>query len=128
MIGVILVSHSEKITDGLKEMIDEMVGDSPHVTVVSAGGTGDGRLGTNSLMILESIQQLESATDILIFGDIGSAILCAETAMDMIDDSELQAKTVLVNAPLVEGAFAAAVQASASGTREQILQEMANIL
>lgn len=127
MIGIILVSHSDKITEGLKEMIDEMVGESPHVTVLSAGGTGDGRLGTNSLMILEAIQQLEEASDILIFGDIGSAILCAETAMDLIEDSTLQSKTILVDAPLVEGAFAAAVQASASCTKEQILQEMANV-
>ncbi|MCI3028816.1 PTS-dependent dihydroxyacetone kinase phosphotransferase subunit DhaM [Desemzia sp. C1] len=127
MIGIILVSHSDKITEGLKEMIDEMVGESPYVNVLSAGGTGDGRLGTNSLMILEAIQQLEEASDILIFGDIGSAILCAETAMDLIDDAALQSKTFLIEAPLIEGAFTAAVQASASCTKEQILQEMANI-
>ncbi|MER2132045.1 MAG: dihydroxyacetone kinase phosphoryl donor subunit DhaM [Carnobacterium inhibens] len=127
MIGVILVSHSEKITEGVKEMIEEMVGDSPHVTILSAGGTGDGRLGTNSLMILEAIQSLEEATDVLIFGDIGSAILCAETAMDLIEDDELREKTLLVDAPLVEGAFAAAVQASVNCSREDILKEMANV-
>lgn len=127
MIGVILVSHSEKITEGVKEMIEEMVGDSPHVTIISAGGTGDGRLGTNSLMILEAIQSLEEATDVLIFGDIGSAILCAETAMDLIEDDELREKTLLVDAPLVEGAFAAAVQASVNCSREDILKEMANV-
>ncbi|MER2002243.1 MAG: dihydroxyacetone kinase phosphoryl donor subunit DhaM [Carnobacterium inhibens] len=127
MIGVILVSHSEKITEGVKEMIEEMVGDSPHVTILSTGGTGDGRLGTNSLMILEAIQSLEEATDVLIFGDIGSAILCAETAMDLIEDDELREKTLLVDAPLVEGAFAAAVQASVNCSREDILKEMANV-
>jgi len=127
MIGVILVSHSEKITEGVKEMIEEMVGDSPHVKIISAGGTGDGRLGTNSLMILEAIQSLEEATDVLIFGDIGSAILCAETAMDLIEDDELREKTLLVDAPLVEGAFAAAVQASVNCSREDILKEMANV-
>ncbi|MEG0498126.1 MAG: dihydroxyacetone kinase phosphoryl donor subunit DhaM [Carnobacterium sp.] len=127
MIGIILVSHSEKITEGIKEMIEEMIGDSVHVKILSAGGTGDGRLGTNSLMILDCINQLEEAADILIFGDIGSAILCAETAMDLIEDDQLSEKTILVDAPLVEGSFAAAVQASVNCSREDILKEMANV-
>lgn len=128
MIGIILVSHSDKITDGIKEMIEEMISNSSNVTVISAGGTGDGRLGTNSLTILESINQLKDASDILIFGDIGSAILCAETAIEMVDDASLREKTLLINAPLVEGAFAAAVQASVCCTREEILQEMINVI
>lgn len=125
MIGIILVSHSEKITEGIKEMIDEMVGDSPNVKVVSAGGTGDGRLGTNSLMILEAIQGLKEAQDIFIFGDIGSAILCAEMAIEMLEEDTLRDKTVLVDAPLVEGAFAAAVQASVNSSKEEIYRELA---
>ncbi|HAC1835819.1 TPA_asm: hypothetical protein GI994_12135, partial [Listeria monocytogenes] len=43
MISIVLVSHSQKITEGLQEMIVEMVGDTVHI--ISSGGTGDGRLG-----------------------------------------------------------------------------------
>lgn len=57
MIGIILVSHSKKITDGIKEMIDEMIGTSESVKIKSCGGTEDGRLGTNSLEILKCIEQ-----------------------------------------------------------------------
>lgn len=127
MIGIILVSHSQKITDGIKEMIEEMIGESPNVEVVSCGGTGDGRLGTNSLMILDSINYLTTASHILIFGDIGSAILSVETAIDLIDDSNLSKKVTLVDSPLVEGAFAAAVQASINCTKEEILKEVSSI-
>lgn len=127
MIGIILVSHSEKITEGTKEMIEEMVGENPNVSIMSSGGTGDGRLGTNTLMILENIEKLKEASDILIFCDIGSAVLCSETALDLLDEEVLKQKTIIVDAPLVEGAFAAAVQASVNCTKEEILKEMANV-
>ena len=57
MFGIILVSHSQKITDGTKEMIEEMTGTNDAVRIISAGGTGDGRLGTNSIMIMEAIEE-----------------------------------------------------------------------
>ncbi|EIZ2672814.1 hypothetical protein MOY29_002971, partial [Listeria monocytogenes] len=53
MISIVLVSHSQKITEGLQEMIVEMVGDTVHI--ISSGGTGDGRLGTNAIMIADNI-------------------------------------------------------------------------
>jgi len=127
MIGIVLVSHSEKITEGIKEMIEEMIEDSPNVKLQSAGGTDDGRLGTNPLMIIEAIEELKDASDILIFADIGSALLSGETAIDMLEDDVLKQKSLLVECPLVEGAFAAAVQASVNPTKEAILAEVTSV-
>lgn len=127
MISIILVSHSEKITLGIKEMIDEMVGTSDHVRIFSAGGTGDGRLGTNSVAIMEIIEQCKDDKYILIFADIGSAILSSETAIDLIDNEQLKEKTILLDAPLVEGAFVAAVQATVDDNLDSILNELKNI-
>lgn len=124
MISIILVSHSLKITDGLKEMIDEMVGTSDQVRVFSAGGADDGRLGTNAVAILDIMQQCSDDQNILIFADIGSAILSSETAIDLIDDEMLKEKVILVDAPLVEGAFIAAVQATVDNDIETILSEI----
>lgn len=124
MKSIVLISHSEKITEGTKEMIDEMIGDSSNVTIYSAGGTGDGRLGTNAVMCLECIENSAEAENILIFADIGSAILSAETAIELIEDDAVREKTVLVDAPLVEGSFAAAVLASTGASLEDILEEM----
>lgn len=126
VIGLILVSHSKKITDGVKEMIDEMVGTSEIVEIKSCGGADDGRLGTNSLEILDCLESYSEANQILIFSDIGSAILSAETAIDLIDSEELKSKIRLVDAPLVEGAFAAAVKASVTSSLDEILLEVAN--
>lgn len=126
MYGIVLVSHSNKITDGIKEMIVEMIGENEHVKISSCGGTDDGRLGTNPVAILDSIEELKKAQQIFIFADIGSAILSAETAIDLVDDLEIKEKVILADCPLVEGAFAAAVQASVNAKEEDILNEIAN--
>lgn len=127
MIGIVLVSHSKKITDGIKEMIEEMTGVSDKVSIASCGGTDDGRMGTNAIAILEAITSYESAEHVYLFADIGSAILSAEMAMELIEDEALQEKVELVDCPLVEGAFAAAIQASVGGTKEDILREIASV-
>jgi len=127
MYGIVLVSHSNKITEGIKEMIEEMIGDNEYVDIVSCGGTDDGRLGTNAIDILDNIENLNDAKQIFVFADIGSAILSAETAIDLVDDIELKEKVVLADCPLVEGSFAAAVQASVNASSEEILNEIASV-
>lgn len=127
MVSIILVSHSRKITDGLKEMIEEMVDSTGDVKIFSAGGTEDGRLGTDSVAIYNIIKQSSQHNNILIFADIGSAILSTETAIDLIEDEELKSKVTLVDAPLVEGAFVASIQAMVDKDVEGILAELQNI-
>lgn len=127
MISIILVSHSKKITDGLKEMIEEMVDSTGDVKIYSAGGTEDGRLGTDSVAIYNIIEQSKDHKNILVFADIGSAILSTETAIDLIEDEQLRKKVTLVDAPLVEGAFVASIQAMVDEDVEGILAELQNI-
>ncbi|WP_124059075.1 dihydroxyacetone kinase phosphoryl donor subunit DhaM [Vaginisenegalia massiliensis] len=127
MTGIILVSHCKLITDGIKLMVDEMVGDCDNVKVISAGGTDDGRLGTNGVKILEAILSLKDCTNILIFCDIGSSILSSEMAIELVDDNSITQKVKIVDAPLVEGAFAATVQASVSSDIDLIVHEAQNV-
>ena len=123
MRGIVLVSHSEKISDGLKEMLEEMV-DSSTVDIISAGGTGDGRLGTSAITILEYLEKLSEYEEIYIFADIGSSILSSETAIEMLESDEIRAKVTLFDAPLIEGAFIGAVQASIGADTKTILEEI----
>ncbi len=125
MYGIVLVSHSEKIAEGLKEMIEEMIHDSL-VTILAAGGTEDGRLGTSALMISEKINQLKECKHILIFSDIGSSILSSEMAVELMEDNLLKEKVILLDAPLIEGAFAGAVSLSAGLSLEDVLKEVSN--
>ena len=101
--GVVLVSHSEYIAKGLKELVDEMNDGS--VQVVAAGGADGGRIGTSAIKIQGAIESVEDCDHILIYADLGSSILSAETAIDLIDE-DLAEKVQLVDAPIVEGALA----------------------
>lgn len=109
--GMVLVSHSEKLADGLKDILDEMKDDS--VEIVAAGGTGDGHIGTNAMRIMEQIETLSDVDDILLFADLGSSILSSEMAIDMLDP-EIGEKVQIVDVPIVEGAFLAVVNAPAA--------------
>jgi dihydroxyacetone kinase DhaKLM complex PTS-EIIA-like component DhaM len=51
LVGLILVSHSGKLVDGLREMVVQVAG--PDVAVATAGGTEDGRLGTSAPRIAD---------------------------------------------------------------------------
>ncbi|WP_392563848.1 dihydroxyacetone kinase phosphoryl donor subunit DhaM [Orbus wheelerorum] len=122
MISLILVSHSKMITDGLKQMIDGMANNS-NVNAISAGGITNGDFGTNPITIYDAIMTELQSEKILIFTDIGSAVLSAETAIDMLE-SELQNKVHLVDAPLVEGAFITAVQITDLSCLNDVIAEV----
>ena len=126
MISFILVSHSKKITDGLKEMIDEMALNQENVTTFSLGGTSDGSLGTDPIAIHETIEKCKSDDAILVFTDIGSAVMSSEAAVDMLDD-DIKQKVHIVNCPLIEGAFMAAVQFENINSLESIFEELKSI-
>lgn len=121
MIGLILVSHSEKITDGIKDLVVEMTKDA--VPIISCGGTTDGRLGTSADKIVDAINELSGCNRILIFTDIGSSIMSSEIALDLVDE-DLKEKCILVDAPIVEGAFVAGVQSMVSDDVDAVLEEV----
>ena len=81
--------------------------------VVAAGGADGGRIGTSAIKIQRAIESVEDCDHILIYADLGSSILSAETAIDLIDE-DLAEKVQLVDAPIVEGALAGVVQGTIS--------------
>ena len=119
--SILLVSHSQQLTDGLKAMIEDM-SDSETVTLFSLGGTAEGELGSDPTKIVEAVNQSPDAEQILVFADLGSAVLNAELAYDMLEP-EQQTRYHLIDAPLVEGAFAAAITAVFSDDLSQITAE-----
>ena len=118
-IGVVLVSHSEYIAKGLRDLVNEMNDGS--VPVVAAGGADGGRIGTSAIRIQEAIESLEECEHILVYADLGSSILSAETAMDIIDE-DLADKVQIVDAPIVEGALTGVVQAVISDDVDEVIR------
>ncbi len=117
--GIVLVSHSENITKGLKDLVDEM--NDGTVPVISAGGADGGRIGTSATRIMDAIESIQDCEHILIYPDLGSSIMSAETAIDMLDD-DLSSRVRIVDCPLVEGAFAGVVEATASDSVEEVIR------
>jgi PTS hybrid protein len=107
-VGIVLVSHSERLADGVADLAAQVSGGM--VTVVAAGGTDDGRLGTSAAKIERGLGLADSGAGVLIVPDLGSAVL---TVRALLADGP-EASAVLADAPFVEGAVAATV-AAASG-------------
>lgn len=110
-VGLVIVSHSEKIAAGVVELAAQMAGS---VALVAAGGTDDGGIGTSFERVSAGVVEADSGSGVVILCDLGSAILTAETALDFLDD-EVRERVRIADAPLVEGAVAAAVTAQTGG-------------
>ena len=124
MVGLVLISHSASIADGLRDMVLQVAGSD--VPVATAGGTDDGRLGTSAPRIAAAIRStLEGGADgTLILLDLGSAALSLELALEEFDADE-RARLRVSEAPLVEGAVLAAVQASVGATLDEVAEAAA---
>jgi phosphoenolpyruvate---glycerone phosphotransferase subunit DhaM len=107
MVGIVLVSHSKEIAEGTSDLVLQMAGE---VEISAVGGDADGSFGTDPERIEASIRGLE-ADEVLVFMDLGSAVLSTETVLEMLPPEE-RGRVRLVDAPFVEGAFAAGVMAS----------------
>ena len=122
MIGIVIVSHSAKLAAGVVELARNMGGTD--LAIEAAGGltADESALGTDPMLILSAIEKVYSEEGVLVLMDLGSAILSSEMALELLPD-EQRAKVFLCEAPLVEGAVAAAVQARIGGSLEQVLSE-----
>ncbi|SFN58290.1 dihydroxyacetone kinase phosphoryl donor subunit DhaM [Mycetocola miduiensis] len=106
-IGLVFVSHSARIAEGLVDLARQM---APDVSLEAAGGTDDGGIGTSFDRITAAIAAADTGDGAVLLCDLGSAILTAETALEFLD-AEQRSRILLVDAPLVEGGVAAAVAA-----------------
>jgi phosphocarrier protein FPr len=127
VIGLVLVSHSAALADGVLELAREMAG--PDVRLAAAGGLAlPGRpLGTDPARVAEAIRQVDSPDGVVVLMDMGSAVLSAEMALDLLP-GDLRSRVALCGAPLVEGAVAAAVQARLGADLARVLAEAGGAL
>ena len=122
MVGLVIVSHSARLAEGVRELADQMV--QGKVPIAVAGGIDDPEqpIGTDAMKVLEAILSVYSDDGVVILMDLGSALLSAEMALEFLEPQQ-QEHVHLSAAPLVEGVMAAAVQASIGGTPQQVIEE-----
>jgi PTS hybrid protein len=116
-VGLVFVSHSRKIAEGLVDLAGQMAGDT---AMADAGGTDDGGIGTSFDRVAAAIASVDSGAGVVVLCDLGSAILTAETARDFLDD-DVRGRVLIVDAPLVEGAVAAAVEAESGAELQAVV-------
>lgn len=108
MVSIVIISHSARIAEGVKELAEQM---APEVSIEAAGGTGDGRIGTDMEKILAGIENVYSDDGVIVLFDLGSAFMNSEMAIEMLPE-EMQNKVEIIDASLVEGVVTAAVECS----------------
>jgi len=106
MVGIVVVSHSADLARGVAELAGQVAG--PDVRIEVAGGGPDGTLGTDDGLVRDAIRRANRGDGVIVLGDLGSAILTIRHVLERQSNGH----AVLVDAPLVEGAVAAAVVAS----------------
>ncbi len=114
--GIVLVSHSPELARGLAALAAQVAG--PEVRIEAAGGGPDGSLGTSGDAVQAAIDRAQGGDGVVVLADLGSSIL---TVRHLLEDSA-NGKVRLADAPLVEGAVAAAVISSTSQPLEAVLQ------
>ena len=121
MIGLVLVCHSARLAQGAAELAAQMGGE--HVRIGTAGGLEEPAdvLGTDAARVARVIEEVWSDDGVLVLMDTGSAILSAEMALDLLP-AERRARVLLSEAPLVEGAVAAAVAAGLGEPLERVAE------
>ena len=82
-VGLVIVSHSRKLVDGLSEMLGQLTRGEVRVGV--AGGAEDGSLGTDAIAIRKAIEGAAGGDGVLVLMDLGSAVLGTEAALELLD-------------------------------------------
>jgi phosphoenolpyruvate---glycerone phosphotransferase subunit DhaM len=120
-VGLVVVSHSRPLADAAVVLARGML-PGRELTVEIAAGDVDGGLGTDATAIAAAIAAADSGDGVVVLMDLGSAVLSAETALELLDD-DLRERVVLSPAPLVEGLVGAAVIAATGAPRDRVAAE-----
>lgn len=121
-ISIVIVSHSARLAQGIAELAAEMAGSDVRIALASGLDMPGQPLGTDASLIARVIQEVDNPEGVLLLMDLGSAIISAEMALELLP-KEMQTRVMLCPAPLVEGALAAAVQARLGSSLQEVYEE-----
>ena len=121
MVGLVVVSHSRALARAAVALAQEML-HGRRVPIVVAAGLDDGTFGTDAGQIVDAVTEADDGEGVVVLMDLGSAVLSAELALDLLDD-DARARVALCSAPLVEGLIVAAVAAAGGASRDEVVAE-----
>ncbi|HBW0983513.1 TPA: dihydroxyacetone kinase subunit DhaM, partial [Klebsiella aerogenes] len=128
MVNLVIVSHSARLGEGVGELARQMLMNDGCKLAIAAGiDDPDSPIGTDPIKVMEAIESVADTDHVLVMMDIGSALLSAETALDLLDPA-IAAKVRLCAAPLVEGTLAATVSAASGAGIDKVIADAMNAL
>ncbi len=116
-VGIVIVSHSPEVARGAADMVRQMVGSE--VRLAWCGGNSDGGLGTDVAAIKAAIDEVLGPAGVALLVDLGGAETNSEMAIELLDESQRD-KVVICNAPIVEGAVMASVEAAGGASLDRV--------
>lgn len=120
MVGLVIVSHSEKLAQGVVDLARMMAREAP---MAAAGGLEDGSFGTSFEKISNAVDEVYSDEGAILLMDMGSAVMTAEMVLESMEGRKL----ALADCPVAEGAVTAAVDAEAGMPLEEILADLEQV-
>lgn len=128
MVNLVIVSHSAQLGEGVGALARQMLmGDGCKLAIAAGIDDPENPIGTDPIKVMEAIESVADTDHVLVMMDIGSALLSAETALELLDP-DIAAKVRLCAAPLVEGTLAATVSAAAGADIEQVIRDAMHAL
>lgn len=121
MVGLVVVSHSRQLADAAVALASEMA-HGRALQIAVAAGLDERTFGTDAIEVQSAIEKVSGADGVLVLMDLGSAVLSAELALDLLDP-DIAANVRLCAAPLVEGLVAATVAAAGGATLAEVEAE-----
>jgi multiphosphoryl transfer protein len=117
MIGIVVVSHSHALAQAACEFALLMAPEEQPSIEIAAGAIPTG-FGTSARRILEAIKRAASDDGVLILVDLGSAVINAEMAVDLLGPCSYPIR--VSEAPFVEGLTAAIATAATGASLDEV--------
>ncbi|MBB2891544.1 phosphoenolpyruvate--protein phosphotransferase [Flexivirga oryzae] len=121
-VGIVVVSHSRALAKAALGLASEMLHGRP-LRIELAAGLDATSFGTDAAQVKTAIEAMDGPAGVVVLMDLGSAVLSAELALDLLDDQTMRERVVLSAAPIVEGLVVAAVAASGGASKEEVAAE-----
>lgn len=110
MVGIVVISHSSKAAEGIKEIAIQMA-DNPDLKIMPCGGNKDNGIGTAPDKIHQAIEEVYSEDGVVVIADLGSAVMSVEMIIENMPVEKAK-KIKIADAPILEGTVMAAIEAS----------------
>ncbi|MFC5081019.1 Phosphoenolpyruvate-protein phosphotransferase [Vibrio thalassae] len=127
MVGIVVVSHSRLLAEGVAELATQMTQGKANIAIAAGVDDPENPIGTDAIAVMGAIEQVCDQDGAVVLMDLGSALLSTEMALELLDD-EIRDKVALVSAPIVEGTMAASVAAAAGLSIEAVIAEASSAL